>query len=244
MSTKEITVILTCQDQGRLLNPSIQSLRAAIRKAESGLGVAIEWIIAADTPSEQTEEYLLYNQPPRSRKLFTGGGCTAVAANQAVKEAEGKFIALVCGDDLVSSNWLTQAYTESSGRTAGFVFHPGLVVAFGETRRLAIPPDQEDPDFSRDVLFSRNLWPSVSLAAREVFLAHPFSYEDRARGFGHADWYWVCDTVAAGIVHKPLPGTLACCRQSKTHACVAPEPCRSVLMPPSKLFPVLKQCEV
>ena len=236
LSTNHITVVLTSQNQGRLLNPSVRSVEAAIQRAESELAIDVEWIITTDSLSPETEEYFNCHLPTRVRKLIVLNGNTAAVINQAVKEATGQFVAIVGGHDLVSSNWLSKSYRECTSRSANVVYHPGMVVAFGDRQFVFITPDQEHPDFSTDLLFSRNLWPGISFALRDIFLVHPFVQPDKASGFGHIYWHWVCDSVAGGVLHKAMKDTFSCCNVSQEHACIFPEDDKALLMPPSKLF--------
>lgn len=241
---REITVVLACHDQGRFLHASVRSIEAAIRKAESDLGITIEWLFSADNPSEETEEYLKHYLPSMARLLIRRCGQAYSARNEAVQEAQGRFIATVSGDDLVSSNWLSRTYRASVSRPADVVHHPGMVAVFGDGRLLFITPDQEDPEFSAAVLFSRNAWPDISFARKEIFLSHPFREPDKVRGFGYPDWHWVCDTMAGGIIHKPVRATFACCRHASGHSCLTAGEKQPLLLPSARLFQVFNsQCE-
>lgn len=254
-STEDITVILTCPKRGRFLHPAVKSIGAAIARAESELAVSIGWIAAADRSSRESAEYLESYLPSRARKLLIENGDPAALTNRAVAEAKGKLIALVSGDDLVSSNWLSESFRACSNQSQTVIFHPGTVIVYGKSCFLFVTPDQEHPDFSRDMLWSRSPWPGISFGNREIFSAHRFVESDAVRGFGHSDWHWICETVANGILHKPVPGTLSCCHQTEDHACIlnvvqalapstAPAPQtvpgekQHLLIPPSRLFQV------
>ncbi len=240
-STIAVTVILACRDIGRFLHPSVRSVAVAIETAESEMGVAIEWLIAADTSSQATADYLHSHVPARARQLLTCNGDFNAVKNQAVREAEGQAIAVVTGDDLVASNWLTKSLKAWTDRTKLVVLHPGAVVVFGNSCFLFSTPDQENPDFSKDTLFSRNHWPGISFGPKEIFACHQFIQSDTVHGFGHADWHWACETVEDGVCHKPVPGTISCCHQRGNHSCITPSENGHLLMPPGKLFQLFSQ---
>lgn len=208
----------------------------AIERAESELGISIEWITVAAPSSEATEQYLSNRLPSRSRRIRFARPDLAAAKNQAVAEASGRFIAITSGDDLVSSNWLSRSFALLMADPRAVICHPHTVIVFGDTRLLYITPDQEEPDFSRDAIFSRNLWPATSAGPAEIYRDHQFVDADQARGAGYSDWHWICETVAGGVVHKPVPGTLSCCRRQGAHACVPPPDRLTDLLPPSRFF--------
>ncbi|HEY9868196.1 MAG TPA: glycosyltransferase family 2 protein [Candidatus Obscuribacterales bacterium] len=232
----DITVILACRDRGRFLHPAVRSVADAVERAESELGISIEWLTVAAPSSEATEQYLSNHLPSRSRRVRFAGTDLAAAKNQAVAEARGRYIAMTGGDDLVSSNWLSKSYELCMAEPRAVVFHPHAVIVFGDTRLLYVTPDQEDPDLSPDAIFARNLWPATSVGQAKIYRDHKFVDADQERGFGYSDWHWVCETVASGVVHRPVPRTLSCCRQQDTHTCV-PVPGRLTdLLPRSRFF--------
>ena len=53
-----------------------------------------------------------------------------------------------------------------------------------------------------------NYWDALCLAPRAVFIDHPFRQNNIKAGYGHEDWHWNNLTLAAGIAHRPVPGTV------------------------------------
>lgn len=208
----------------------------AVERAESELGISIEWLTVAAPCSEATEQYLSNHLPPRSRRVRFASTDLAAAKNQAIDEACGRFIALTGGDDLVSSNWLSKSYELCMAEPRAVVVHPQAVIVFGDTRLLYVTPDQEDPDFSPDAIFARNLWPAISVGQSKIYRDHKFVDAEQERGSGYSDWHWACEIVASGMVHRPVPGTLSCCRQQDTHTCVPVRGQLTDLLPRSRFF--------
>lgn len=246
MSSKDLTVILFVENQGRFANPSLRSVEAALDRAVTERGISAQFILVADTPDERTRSYLQNHKPAEAELLITSFNSRARATEHALKQAEGMFAALVGTHDLVSGNWFGKAYDESKaseervGRDPSrVIFHPSHIISFGESGGptfLYIIPDQTDPDFSKDVLFSRNPWPGPSFGATETFKATPIREPDQSKGFGHVDWLWVCDTVANGVIHKLVPETFSCCHRRWGHACISMERDHSPLMESSSLL--------
>lgn len=225
----DITLIFYCGNHGRKLHPSVRSIEAAISRAESETNVSIEWLVATGNVSPETDEYLQNSLPYRAQRLYEAGLAEAIGA------AAGEYIGLLSGQDLVSSNWLSKTYLQALDGMDNLVLHPAMVVSFGDEVVVTLPPDQEDPDFSIETLFTRNPWPQVSFARNEIFQRYLRSRRDDDKPVD-AYWLWVCETVADGIVHKPVPGTFSCCRTSNSHRCVSNRQDQALLLPPSRLF--------
>jgi hypothetical protein len=231
----EISVILTCSNQGRSLHQSARSVAAAISAVATELKLKCEYLFSPYQITAETEEYLAEHLPAGAQKIAGAAAGEATAINKAIEQARGKFIALVSAFDLVPANWLIESYRAALQQSQPVVLHPASVIFYGASRLLFITPDQGSPDFTNDFLWCRNAWPAVSFGATELFRANPFMEPDRDNGFDQTHWHWSCETVAASILHSPVKNTFSCCRQSDEHSCLTPE-ARTYMMPPSKLF--------
>jgi len=239
---------LFVENQGRFANPSVRSVEAALEQAVTERGVSVQFVLLADNPDEQTRTYLENHRPKKAEVLLTAFNSRAQAVEHALKHSEGALLALSSTHDLVSSNWLSSAYAvceEDRGRKGlekgkasweRTVVHPATIISFGERTFLYIVPDQANPDFSTDVLLARNPWPGPAFGATETFRQNPIREPDESRGFGESDWLWVCDTIANGVIHKPVAETFSCCHRRWGHACVSLRHDGSLLMPSSRLF--------
>jgi hypothetical protein len=81
-------------------------------------------------------------------------------------------------------------------------------VVFGTTRAIWWHADSEAAGFDMDFQRVGNYWDAMCLAPREVFVAYPFRQNAIKAGYGHEDWHWNNVTLAAGIAHRPVPGTV------------------------------------
>jgi hypothetical protein len=86
--------------------------------------------------------------------------------------------------------------------------HPELRVTFEKETFFTRNVDQESAEFCRDSLMEHNYWNPSAFALRQTYLEHPFCALDLENGLGYEDWYWNCETVAAGYVHKVVPETI------------------------------------
>lgn len=236
MSSKDLTAILFVENHGRFANPSVKSMEAALEQVVGECGLSAQFVLLADNPDEHTRSYLESHRRGKAEVLITEFGSRARATEHALKQAEGAFVCVSGTHDLVSSNWLSRAYDECKESKELAVVHPATIISFGERTFLYIVPDQASPDFSRDVLLSRNPWPGPSFGTAETFKQTPMREPDASKGFGECDWLWICDTIANGVVHKPVAETFSCCHRRWGHQCVALRQDHSLLMPSSSLF--------
>lgn len=237
MSTrgKDVTVISIVSDIGRFMHPSALAVDAAIRQAETTDGLSVQWLAATYCPSESTIEYFQTKAPSSCRPVLTDATCSLSARNTALELAQGRFVVILSGYDLLSANFLSAGFQFLSADNRQTVAHPALVVSFGAGNSLYMTPDQEDSDFDHSTLFSSNPWPSLYMSRKELFLAYPFEPTAHSNGFGQGDWHWICQTIAGGVLHKPVCGTFTCCHRQQGHTCLSDDDSPELLLP-SKLF--------
>lgn len=236
-NSKEITVIQCCPDSGRLLNPAVKSTEAAIRHLEATFSISTQWILAVESPSADTQEYLATQLPALVQAIVTTSSNRAEQLNTIIKESSTRFICVIAAGDLVSSNWLSQSYSCLQKGTSREIFHPAMIVAFGANQHLFLTPDQVHPDFTNDRLLVRNPFPATCIASKGVFEDLPLQDPDYEHGIGHPDWHWVCETTARGYVHRPAAGTFSCCRAPAEHSCLRQtNESEPLLIQPSRLF--------
>jgi glycosyltransferase involved in cell wall biosynthesis len=202
----EITAVLNAHAEGVLAGPTIVSFERAIAVARQS-GLTVEGLIVMDRPDAGTR-LQFEDAGARHRLLFTDHGDPGPARNSAVKAAKGRFVAFLDGDDLWSEDWLASAHQLCAADPQVTVAHSEVDVIFGRERAMFWHVDSRDPTFDADFLRYGNYWDAMSFAARSIFRRFPFVANDLSLGFGHEDWHWNCVTLAAGIHHRPVAGTV------------------------------------
>ena len=204
--TTDITAVLNVHVEGVLAGPSLVSFEQAIEAARQS-GLTVEGLIVLDRPDAATRLQFI-GVESRHRVIMTDEGDPGQARNVAVAAADGTYVAFLDGDDLWSPNWLISAHRLCAAEPNITVAHSEINIIFGEARLMYWHIDSRGPMFDPDFLRFSNYWDAMSFASRLVYMRHPFVANDLRRGFGHEDWHWNCVTLAAGIDHRPVVGTV------------------------------------
>ena len=203
----DISVILTAHHQGLLAGPSLASMAAASDDARQH-GLSVEVIAVLDRADPLTRDMLAGAAQPDWQLIETEFSDIALARNGGVAEATGHFVAFLDADDLWGYNWLTAAHHFCRDLEQPTIVHAEVVVFFGDSRTIVWQPDSTEAGFDPGFLRIGNYWDALCFLPRRIALDHPFVANDLAAGYGHEDWHWNCLTLAAGIHHRPAPGTV------------------------------------
>jgi glycosyltransferase involved in cell wall biosynthesis len=85
-------------------------------------------------------------------------------------------------------------------------------------------------------LLEYNYWASICAAKRSVLVAHPYETTTREPGFGYEDWHWNCETLADGIEHRVVPGTVCFVRSKRTASLLLSSNQQDRVLRPTRLF--------
>jgi glycosyltransferase involved in cell wall biosynthesis len=202
----DITVILNVHDEGLLAGPSINSFEAAIAHAQAQK-LSVESIVVLDRPDALTLS-VFENLGTRHKLIVADVGDLGLARNTGVLAAKGDYIAFLDGDDLWGFQWLAAAHDFCSRSPIEVIAHCEVNVMFGETNHFWWHVDSEHPKFDFEYLRINNYWTALSFASRKIYLEFPYQKNDLSGGYGFEDWHWNCQTLQAGIAHRPVPNTV------------------------------------
>lgn len=203
----EISAILTCHREGLLLGPSLRSFQQAIEHARAG-GLSVEPIVVLDRADPITRAMVDAHDHDLAGVHEIDANDPALSRNHGALRATGTFVSYLDGDDLWGFNWLLDAYRFCAAQTVPVIAHSQVNVVFGDARGLWWHPDSLSPGTDIDFQRIGNYWDAMCFTTRAVALDQPYRANDIAAGYGHEDWYWNNITLAAGIAHRPVPGTV------------------------------------
>jgi glycosyltransferase involved in cell wall biosynthesis len=210
VSSPDLSAVVTFHREGILAHTALNSYISA-RSAAERSGINVEFILVLDCADENTSD-IVKNHPLLDGTeviLELGEGDSALARNQGIKVARGRYVATLDGDDLISTAYFLSHIQEASKGGAQVILHPEVVVSFGMYNAFNWQVDQAGEYFDKPSLLMVNPWISAAFAERSVFERVPYLACHPAKtGFGYEDWYWNCETIAHGFVHRLAWGSV------------------------------------
>ncbi|MBW8718222.1 MAG: glycosyltransferase [Variovorax paradoxus] len=208
MKQVDVTAVVTVHREGLLLKPTLDSLSQSAKTANLE-GITTEIMIVMDRPDALTsnlvERYKLQNVNAR---IFTSNtGDVGMSRNLAASNAMGKYVAFLDGDDLWGKNWLSAAFNMLKNEDREVILHPEVNVYFGRDPHVFVHIDMEDQRFDIACLALTNYWTSLCFATTAFLLRNPYPASNLGEQIGFEDWSWNLASVAAGALHKVVPGT-------------------------------------
>ncbi len=213
--TSDITCVLTAHREGRLAVPSLRSFWVAIEHAEKH-GYTVQPVLCLDRPDELTEMLFREYRREATELLVCDFGDQGKVRNAAVEIAGGRYTAFLDGDDLWSRTWLQQGLDFLKDKPDNVIAHPEFNYFFEQQATIYCHIDQDSPEFRIDMMRFANYWDALCISPTRMYVEYPFCDRDIEGGWAYEDWFWNCETLAAGIVHKAVPKTILFKRRQQT----------------------------
>ena len=205
----DITVAITCHAEGILLHKTLLAVAQSIEHAlETKPSLSFQVFVHADNATPQTTDYLkrLSIHFPSYDIVNNTFGDPGKARNECLRIAKGKYVSFIDGDDLMSQNWLLEAYTALESEQYGdFVAHSDMTVEFGAL--TAVVQKYGALTKPEDTLLSvwSGRWNSILMGPTTRF--QQLSYPTNSAGYGFEDWLFSCDLIHEGVTNITIPKT-------------------------------------
>ena len=210
----DITAILTGHGEGRLAVASLRSFWEAIDHATEA-GLKVQPLLVLDNPDASTEQIFLKYMRKKSNVVYTEFGDQGQARNHAITLAKGHYTAFLDADDLWTTDWLSVAHAYLADKPDTHIAHPAYNYFFESQATIFCQIDQESDEFRPDLLRVANYWDALCLCPTEIYRKVPFCDREISQGWAYEDWFWNCETVGAGCIHKIVPDTVLFKRRQK-----------------------------
>lgn len=216
--TTDLSVIITAHAEGIILHQTIAAVRRAIEPL-TAQSVRTEIIIHCDNPSPETKAYInRHKSALADTRIFTNSfGNASSSRNFAVREATGRYVAFIDGDDLMSGNWLHDAYAFLEQHDYGtYVAHAESTVEFGALDALVIRHGEINQPTDTLLSAFANRWNAIIVAPRQLLLDIP--YIAVTPGYGYEDWSMNNSFIARGIHNVLIPHTAIFIRRKEENS--------------------------
>lgn len=205
--SNDLTAIIVGHREGRLSVASLRSFQRTIDAARAA-GYSCEAFYYLDRPDTVTRAVFEQYKDADGILREVDFGDQGHTRNEAIVHSTGKYTAFLDADDLWTVDWLTKAMQYLADKPDTHIAHPAFNYFFEEQATVFSQVDQESTEFWPDLLRIGNYWDALCLCPTQIYRDHPFYTRDIPNGWAFEDWYWNCETVAAGIVHKIVPDTV------------------------------------
>ncbi len=213
----DISVIITTHAESTLIHRTLRSVRRALKELK---GVySYEIILHADNPTPDTLAYIDLHKDSTLKgvQVFKNSfKDLGLSRNFSVEKAQGKYIATIDADDLMSKNWLRSALDFLEAQSEPTVAHTELTIEFEGADSLVIK--HSEIDLATDTLLSvfANRWNSVIVAPRSLILEE--KYTANSPGYGYEDWHLNSRLIKRGIHNVLIPHTALFVRRKKSNS--------------------------
>ncbi len=216
----DLSVLLTLHSETLVAGPTLKSIEAAIALVEQE-GFIVERLLGLDSVSPDCRGYI--DQAPFDLWLAheTSFHDQGRVRNHLVDLSNGRWIAIMDGDDLCSENWLVEAMRllrDKSNQRA--IVHPELNWVFDGAQYVYINPASSSPLFSRRVMTTSNYFDAICVGPRTAWIETPYKDRDVENGFAFEDYQWAVETTWKGWMHLVAKDTIIFKRRrdsSQTH---------------------------
>lgn len=194
----DISLVLTLHREGQLVRRTLRSLAEAACYARR-LGIRTELVAVLDRADEPTRAALDgfgADAFDGMRAIAADNGSLGPSRNDGIAAAQGAFVAICDGDDLVSFNALAELLRCARAAPRRCLHFPQWLMAFGARAHVV---RYHALDRATPLAFLQmHPYTSRAFAPREAFLETPYRDLRLTRGYAYEDWDFNAACAARG----------------------------------------------
>lgn len=230
-SAPHVSVFLFLKDEANLALGQILSIQRAVDRLGKASATADVTVIV---PQSSTATLAWLAERDFFPTVALPDDRIGSARRSAVERARGTHLAFIDGGTIWCGDFLVDALAADLRASAAVVWRPEFLITFPERfyqydrYAFAVHPPRTGHDAAS--LLSGNPYPPTWLARTEILRRVPLPVEDRDRGWGDADRWWIANLLGAGVENAAVPGTF----------CYVPS--RPGAEGPSEIGPTILEC--
>lgn len=210
----ELSIIITAHSEGLLAHKTMLSVERALKD----LACDYEVIVHIDKGTPETIGYFERHQRQSGYKVLKNDfGDAGRSRNYAVSVAMGEYIIFLDADDIVSKDYFVRSLEVLKNSSEPTLVHPQYCLSFedrGDFYSLCKMYDSDDIPGIELKMFMYNQWISSVGGKKELFIETPYIITEN--GYGHEDYSFNIETLAAGVKHVVAPQATYFYRRKKT----------------------------
>jgi hypothetical protein len=231
---KSLTVYMSFHKEGLQAKSSIDSLKLGLDYANQN-GIDLRAVASLDRPSAETKLTIVNSDLDWHEVIEYDVGDLGSVRRDLAKRCETDYLAFQDGDDLIGSEWLTQAFNLAEKQAdTDWVIHPEYVYYFSEEEYAnfqfeCFPNDVKQNFFIRHIpttssefepktFIFNNVFTSNILCPSHLYEKFPYLDVDIDEGFGIEDWTWNALTVLGGVRHLVAEDSVHLVRVKQTNS--------------------------
>ncbi|HET8995121.1 MAG TPA: glycosyltransferase [Acetobacteraceae bacterium] len=204
----DLSLILNLHNETRFLARTLRSSEEAVRYAAAA-GITTELVFVLDRPAADTQAWVARYQADcfaAIRSVVVDNGSLGPSRVDGVAIAQGEYVTLADGDDLISFNALAAAM--QMARTAGpeAIVLPEYVLEFGD--RHYVTAYYGDPVVGAIQTLFSHPFNSRILIRRDRFAAIGCRDIPLGTGYAYEDWHFNSEALARGMRFVMAPDTV------------------------------------
>ena len=204
----DLSLILNLHNETRYLARTLRSSEAAVRFAARA-GIATELVVVLDRPAAETQAWMAQYQADcftAIRSIVVDNGSLGPSRVDGVAIAQGEYVTLADGDDLISFNLLSAAMLTARAAGPETIVVPEYVMEFGD--RHYVTSYYGDPAVGAlQALFSHP-FNSRIMIRRDRFEAIGCRDIPLGTGYAYEDWHFNSEALARGMRFATAPDTV------------------------------------
>ncbi len=236
MRENGVSVIVTLHSEAELFHPTYRSILAALDQLRAS-SINFELLLICDSVTEEMHRYLSKHQLMKNC-TFVSYGDLSSSRNHGLKIAKYRYVSIMDGDDIVSTNWLSSAYQlAENNKDPKILYFADFVPAFG-AQYLLFRRTNKSLEEIWSTLISGNPFDSfvffnLDQLNKDDIDYHPNRIEN---SLGFEDWYLILECFCKGYQCNIVPNTARFYRRKKSNSLLSASVEKNVILDKNPLF--------